>query len=274
MKIDGKILAAKIIEDIKKDVANLSKKGITLKVAIVTLGPEAAWENYVSRKIKLAKDLGIEAQLINIKDPTERKLIETIERLNNDSTVTGIIVQRPLTRHIKEDKVTYAVSPKKDIDGFIKDAYFKTPVWLAIKDLLLEIAKNEKTNFENFLVGKSITVLGKGETAGMPVIDGFRKMEIEPNVVDSKTENAQQIIQNSDIIISAVGKPEMFKAGDLKNGAIIIAIGLHREDGKLKPDFDEKEISKVAKYYTPTPGGIGPLNLAYLFKNLVNASKI
>lgn len=270
MKIDGKILAEKVLEGIKNKLTNLPP--VTL--AIVTLGPEDAWEHYVSQKIKLAKQLGIKTQLINIKNPTEEKLIGTIEQLNNDNNVTGMIIQRPLTRHIEGTKITYAVSPKKDIDGFIKDAYFKPPVWLAIRHILSEIANLENQTLDEFLKGKTATVLGKGETAGIPVIEGMRNLGVELLIIDSKTENKSTILKNADIVISAVGKSTMFNVEDLKRDVIVIGIGLHRENEKLQPDFDEKEVSKIAKYYTPTPGGVGPLNLAYLFKNLISAARL
>ncbi|MEX2007682.1 MAG: bifunctional 5,10-methylenetetrahydrofolate dehydrogenase/5,10-methenyltetrahydrofolate cyclohydrolase [Candidatus Levyibacteriota bacterium] len=270
MKIDGKKLAEKVLSEIRTELRGLPQ--ITL--AIVTLGQEDAWEHYVSQKIKLASELGALTELINIKDPTEEKLIEIIKKLNKDPKITGIIVQRPLTKHIKKDKVIYAVSPGKDIDGFIKNSHFKPPVWLAVKDILSEIAKIEGLNLSKFLKDRTITVIGKGETAGQPVIDGLKKLDAEPNVVDSKTENSGEIIKSSDIIISAVGKSEVFATRNLKNGVTIIGIGLHRQNGKLKPDFDEEKVSKTAKYYSPTPGGVGPLNLAYLFKNLVLAAKL
>lgn len=279
MKIDGKLLAKKVLADIKSE---LTKFPQPLTLAIVTLGQEDAWEHYVKQKIKLAKKLGVSTELINIKNPTEDKLIKVIEELNNNPKITGIIVQRPLTKHIKKDKVIYAVSSKKDIDGFIKDSYFKPPVLLAVKKILWKIYVQgstprigaRKNEFLEWLKSQNITVLGKGETAGEPVIDGLRELGIKPNVIDSKTENSMDIIKNSDVIISAVGKSGMFKAEDLKQGAIVIGIGLHREEEKLKPDFNEEEVSKIAKYYSPTPGGVGPLNLAYLFKNLTKAAQL
>ncbi len=290
MKIDGKLLAAKVLDEIRTELPKLPP----LTLAIVTLGPEDAWQHYVNQKIKLGKELGIETRLINLKDPTEEKLIKTIEKLNKDREVTGIIVQRPLTRHIQGEKITYAVTPKKDIDGFIKNAFFLPPVWLAIKGILSEIFRQglrgstpgvdaQKNGFLNWLKDKNITVLGKGETAGQPAIEGFIELGVKPLIIDSKTENKKEILKNSDIIVSAVGKSDLFKAEDLKLGAIVIGIGLHRDGlpdealaklGKLKPDFDEEEVSKVAEYYTPTPGGVGPLNLAYLFENLINAAKM
>ena len=272
MLIDGKKIGEKIIRQLAEELKDLKDKKAVPGLAIVTLGPEESWEKYVSQKIKLAEKLGIPVKLINLQDPTEEKLIELIEKLNSDESVSGIIVQRPLTKHIKEKKVTYAVSPKKDIDGFIKNATFKPPIWLALLEILSEIAKIENQSLENFILNKNIVVIGKGETAGMPVIEGFKDLGIEPQVIDSKTKNKNEILKNADIVISAVGKSNVFRADDLKRGVIVIGIGLHREDG-LKPDFNEEEIKKVAKYYTPTPGGIGPINLAYLFKNLLKATK-
>ncbi|MBI2195711.1 MAG: bifunctional 5,10-methylenetetrahydrofolate dehydrogenase/5,10-methenyltetrahydrofolate cyclohydrolase, partial [Candidatus Levybacteria bacterium] len=245
MKIDGKVLAKVITSQIGKELKGVPK--ITL--AIVTLGPEDAWEHYVAQKIKLARELGIQTRLINIKEPTEEKLITTIQQLNNDADVAGIIVQRPLTRHIQGEKITYAVSPKKDVDGFIKNSFFKPPVWLAVKDILeyayrkSQIANRRTTGDERdalaeWLKSQKITVLGKGETAGMPVIEGLRGLGSDPNIIDSQTPNKDEIVKNSDIIISAVGRSGVFKVEDLKQGVIVIGIGLHREDTKLKPDFD------------------------------------
>ncbi len=275
MKIDGKVLAEKVFGELRNELTNLPQ----LTLAIVTLGPEDAWEHYVKQKIKLAKELGVSTELINIKDPAEDKLIKVIEELNNNPKITGIIVQRPLTKHIKKDKVIYAVSPKKDIDGFIKNSLFKPPVWLAVKDILKEIYNLQFTiyrepQFTEWLKSQKIAVLGKGETAGQPVIDGLKELGVQPLIVDSKTENSTDIIKKSDIIISAVGRSDLFFADELKEGVVVIGIGLHREEGKLKPDFDEEEVSIAAKYYSPTPGGVGPLNLAYLFANLITAAKI
>lgn len=314
MKIDGKKLSEGIITDLKREIAEFKTNGIEPGLAIITLGEEDSWEKYVGQKIKLAEKLGIKRKLINLKNPTEKLLTEIIQTLNQDKNIHGIIVQRPLTQHIQKDKVTYAVTPKKDIDGFIKGGYFESPIWLAVKETLgkirelefeargvtreegLPTARSEFSPKESgtqralavressgrtpseidWLKSKNIVVLGKGETAGQPVIEGLQAISIEPNIVDSKTseEEKEELLKNADIVISAVGKGNVFSATDLKKDAIVIGIGLHRENELLKPDFNEEEVSKVAKYYTPTPGGIGPINLAYLFKNLINAAKL
>lgn len=264
MRIDGR----KIAEQIRN---NFKSKNIVPKIAIITLGPESSWATYVRQKIKVAKELGIDAVLIPLEDASEQTLLEKINHINNDPSFHGMIVQRPLPQGFDRNKVVYAISLNKDIDGFRPDSKFEVPVWLAVKKLI-EYSLHETGSNKN-LNKLSFAVIGKGETAGGPVIRGLSKMGIAPNTIDTKTENPDAILKNADVIISCVGKSNVIRPEQIKKGAIVIGVGIHTEKGKLCGDYDEKEVEQIASAYTPTPGGVGPVNLAYLFKNLIEAAK-
>lgn len=270
MRIDGRKIAEEIKEQIKESVAELTSRGTVPKIAIITIGDEGAWEVYIRQKIKIAKELGIKAILLNLADSDEDRLLKTIKEVDSDPKYHGIIVQRPLTRGINRDAVINAISKQKDIDGFRADSPFSVPLWLASKRLIEEAlrGKNIKSGWKML----KIAVIGKGETAGGPVIDGLKKLGNTPDVIDSKTENPDEILKKADVIVSCVGKAGIVNSTNIKKGAILIGAGIRGESGKAYGDYEEKDISDLAGAYTPTPGGVGPVNLAYLYKNLVEAA--
>ncbi len=271
MIISGKEIANRMREDLKREIENLKSREITPKIAIITLGPEGAWETYVRQKLKIAAELGITAELINLADATEAELLKKIEEINLNPEYHGVIVQRPMPSTISRENVTNAIAPNKDVDGFRDDSPFEVPVWLAAQRLIAE-SINQLELMQPWQELKFV-VVGKGETAGGPTIEGLRSMGIEPSVIDSKTENPGEILKNADVVITSTGKSSVINAKDLKPGVIVIGIGTHTEDNKLKGDFTEEEVEKVAGSFTPTPGGVGPVNLAFLFRNLIDATK-
>lgn len=274
MVIDGKALAEGIIEQIKLSLQTVREKKINPKIAIVTVGPEGAWKTYVAQKLKFADKMGIRKELTHLESPTTDELVTIIKKLNNDKTTHGIIVQRPLPAEIDRTAIVNAISQFKDIDGFRDDSKFQSPIWLAIIEILRFIHKQERsdTQFDSWMRKKTFVVVGKGETGGRPTIIELKKMGIEPIVIDSKTQNPETIFKQGDVIISGVGKRTV-EAKNLKKGAILIGIGIHRgKDEKLYGDYNEEEIKDVVSYYTPTPGGVGPLNLSFLFANLLQAA--
>ncbi|HVT00988.1 MAG TPA: bifunctional 5,10-methylenetetrahydrofolate dehydrogenase/5,10-methenyltetrahydrofolate cyclohydrolase [Patescibacteria group bacterium] len=268
MKINGTEIAQQIRSDLKTKIKELRSKNVVPKIAIITLGEESSWEAYVSQKLKVAAELGIEAEVINLKDTTQEDLLVKIEKINNDPSYHGLIVQRPMPANFDKEVITNAIAPIKDVDGFRNDSPYDVPVWLAVEKLLkeAEIMNQESWGKLNFVV------LGKGETAGGPIIRGLKKLGIEPEIVDSKTENREELLRNADIIISCVGKKEVIKANDIRNDVILIGVGTHGEDGKIRGDYLSQEVEEKAKAYTPTPGGVGPVNLSYLFSNLIHAA--
>lgn len=279
MEISGRALAKKIREKIKKDISLLSNKNIFPKIVIITLGGESAWQVFVKQKIKLADKLGIKKEVIAIKHESQTKLLELIEKLNNDKSVNGIIVQRPFSKKINREKVVSSIDPRKDIDGFSSDSKFQAPVTLATEAILKEIFKKYQKNYKNetlpfLLKKKKVVIVGKGETGGGAIKSWLTKLKLTPEIIDSKTKNRTKIMLTADIIISAVGKKDIVKVGMIKKGVILIGIGTHTERDRLKGDYSEEKIQKKSAFYTPTPNGVGPLNIIYLFKNLVTATKL
>ncbi len=274
MKIDGRAIAQKLFESLKKDITRLKKKGIEPHLVIILVGDDPASISYVNQKKLKGEGIGCKVTVLNyeagINLPAgkagNQELFTKIQELNKDLTVHGIIVQRPVPQQINSNELDLAIDPKKDVDGFHPDSKFEPP----IAEAVLEILKS----LDIKLADKNITVIGKGQTGGGPIIQTLKRMGIKPTVIDSKTLNSKFIIQNSDIIISAVGKPNIISSEDLKQEAILISLGMHKEeDGKLHGDYDEKEIEQKAGFYTPTPGGVGPVNVACLLKNLIEAAK-
>lgn len=268
-------------DELRIEIKNLLEKGVTPKIAIVTIGPEKAWQIYVGRKIKFADENNIEKVLVSLANPTEEVLIGEIQQLNENPSIHGIIVQRPLPKEFDNNRIINAVKREKDIDGFRADSPFEVPVWMAILRVLEEIQELEAEgghwleqgfSIEVFLDGQNIVVIGKGESGGKHIIEGFTKLGMNPIVIDSATKAPEKILSQADIIVSAVGK-KVINPENLKNGVVLIGVGINRgEDEKLHGDYEVEEIKDIASYYTPTPEGIGPLNLTYLFKNLLEAS--
>lgn len=267
MKIDGRKIAQKILEELKEKVKKLREKNKIPNLAIILIGNDPASKTYVKQKILTAEKIGIKTSLFQYPSSISTKdLLKYLNDLNHLSTVHGIIVQRPVPQTINIEKLDQAIDSKKDVDGFHPDSKFEPPIFMAALTLLNQINITPK--------GKNIVILGKGETGGKPIINIFKKMGINPIVIDSKTENPENITKNADIIISAVGKPQVIKPEMIKREVILISVGLHKEsDGKLHGDYEEKEIRNIASFYTPTPGGVGPVNVAMLLKNLLTACK-
>ena len=274
MIIDGKQLQKDLLSGLAKRIENLKTKGVIPGIAIVTLGPEETWEAYVGQKIKLANKLGVNKILINLRPKTTGEVLKAIETLNVDSDIHGLIVQRPFPTYIDTEEIIQSVSKDKDIDGFRNDSLYQVPVWLAVRYLLSQTGRLlTASEFKFWLSNQSILVVGKGETAGTPVIDGLLKLGIKCIVMDSKTDDRDKLFEKADIIVFATGKHIDVPFSKLKKNTILIGIGLHRKDGKLEGDFDENEAKSHVLYYTPSPGGVGPLNLYFLFDNLIAAAE-
>lgn len=270
MDLKGTTLAAKIFDEIHKEIKIHS---LNPKLVIITLGDESSWKAYVRQKLIKGKDAGIETIHLDLKDSNQDELIKKVNEFNRDKTVNGLIVQRPLPEGMDREFVANYINPLKDVDGFQKNSPYEVPVWLAVEKFLEEVFSHQDENqdFLNWLKTKKITVIGKGASAGELIIKGFKKLGVSVKVIDSKTPSPEVVLKNSDIIVSCVGK-RVISSQNLKKGVVLIGVGIHVEDGKVKGDYDEQEVKQVASYYTPTPGGVGPLNLAFLFKNVVSAT--
>lgn len=306
MRIDGKAIRETTLGKLRKEINTL---GVTPHLAIILVGNNPASVTYVRQKEINAEKMGAKSTILKLNpEITQKELLSTIEQLNNDNNIHGIIVQQPLPKQINEREVVEAVDPKKDIDGLHSKSPFPMPLAVAVMEILKQIfirleskqgvaeaeglptarTRSQRSKTSGALAGgklltgplgwlrtKDIVVLGKGDTGGGPVIERLKKDGIKVEVIDSKTKNPKNLIKKADIIISAVGKINLIKPEMIKKNVILISIGLFKgEDGKMHGDYDEDRIQNIASFYTPVPGGVGPVNVAMLLKNLVKAAKL
>jgi len=272
MRIDGKKLANEILTDLAQKVSDLKTHNIIPHLIVILAGDDPASLSYVRQKKKKGEEIGAKVTIINYPvDITTEELAKKVKELNLDRGVHGIIIQQPLPKHIDVDHLTELTDPQKDVDGFHSKTNFTEPIALAVIEILKTVS-NEK-NILEWLKEKNITILGKGETGGLPIINSLKKHNIHFNLIDSKTQNPKQILKKSDLVISCVGKKNIIIKDDLKEGVILLSIGMHKEeDDRLHADYEEEEIEQIASFYTPVPGGVGPVNVAMLLSNLINAA--
>ncbi len=278
MRIDGKTLADNILDDLAKKVSSLDGKAPTL--AVILVGDNPASLAYIKQKQKAAEKIG--AKIIFNHQQTGisiATLKEFVDEYNNDPSVHGLIVQRPLPPEIGDTtNILNSVNPKKDVDGFLPNSPFDVPVASAVGEILEHVyAQNEKNKqeFLSWLREKNIVVIGKGETAGAPIASYLQKLECATSIIHSKTPNPEAVMKQADIIISCVGKSRVVTPEAVKPEVILISVGIWRDsEGKLHGDYEEEEIADAASFYTPTPGGVGPVNVACLMKNLLQAAGV
>lgn len=265
MKIDGKTIASDILASLKPQVEKLKERGIIPTLAIILIGNDESSKSYIKQKQLKAEEIGAKIELYHFESFRETELLKLLEGLNQNPKIHGIIVQRPLPTEFDRNRISQAININKDVDGFNDSSNFDAPVAEAVIEILDRISYNYKE--------KKIVVIGKGETAGRPVIKLLNKLNLTPTVIDSKTENAEEIIKSANVIISAVGKENTVKPDDLNEDQILIGVGLFSIDGKLKGDYNPELVDGKVRYYTPTIGGVGPVNVAMLMKNLVQAAE-
>lgn len=276
MKVNGNKIAEKILFDLKKETEFLKKQNFFPKLAIILIGENPISKSYVEQKEIRAEEVGIETIRIDLaEDITEEALSEKVEQLNNDEMISGIIIQRPLPEQINSELATKIISKEKDVDGFREDSRYHPPIAKAVGKILEEVFEeiNLPMNFLIWLKSKKIAVIGKGETGGGPIITMLRQWGTEPEVIDTRTENKDKILRESDIVISTVGKEEILNVNLLKKNVILIAVGMFKKNGKFEADFDQKKAEEIASFYSPVPGGVGPVNVAMLLQNVLLAAK-
>lgn len=274
--IDGKAVAKKIRKELKKEVEELKTKEITPKLAVIMVGDNSASQVYVRNKSKACEKAGIEfEEFLFDKDTTEEKLLDTIDMLNKDESVHGILLQSPVPKHINIQRAFEKISPKKDVDGFNavnvgklsigQDAFISCTPYGIIKML-------EEYNIET--EGKHTVILGRSNIVGKPMIQCMLNKNATVTVCHSRTKNIAEITRNADILIAAIGKPKFVTEDMVKDDVVVIDVGINRmEDGTLCGDVDFENVSKKASYITPVPGGVGPMTIAMLIYNVVKAAK-
>ena len=272
--IDGKKISQEIKDELKAKVEGLKAGGKTAALAVIQVGNDPASSVYVNNKKKACAYIGIESLSYELpEETTEQELLALVERLNQDDTVHGILVQLPVPKHIDADKIIQTISPKKDVDGFhpenvgnlvIGEKGFVSCTPAGIIQLL------KRSNIE--ITGKNCVVVGRSNIVGKPMALLMLRENATVTIAHSRTQNLKELCKTADILIVAIGKPQFITAEYVKEGAVIIDVGIHRdENNKLCGDVKFDEVEPLASAITPVPGGVGPMTIAMLMNNCVEA---
>jgi methylenetetrahydrofolate dehydrogenase (NADP+)/methenyltetrahydrofolate cyclohydrolase len=275
-RIDGNALSQKLRAEVTSRTAALKAKGITPGLAVILVGENPASQVYVRNKVKACQDSGLHSLLEKYsEDMTEKALLEHIESLNQDPSIHGILVQLPLPKHIDAQKVIEAISPNKDVDGFhIASAgalmtglpgFWPCTPYGCMK-MLESIAYDLK--------GKHAVVIGRSNIVGKPMAMMLLQKNATVTICHSATPNLKAMTLQADVIVAAVGKRNVLTADMVKPGAVVLDVGMNRNDeGKLCGDVDFEGVEKVASYITPVPGGVGPMTITMLLVNTLEAAE-
>jgi methylenetetrahydrofolate dehydrogenase (NADP+)/methenyltetrahydrofolate cyclohydrolase len=270
--IKGMEIAEKKRKDIKERVESLKAQGITPGLAVILVGNDPASRSYVTGKGKASKEAGIYFELIEFPETiTEERLLQEIDRVNEDDAIHGLLVQLPLPKHIREEAVIERISPEKDVDGFhpisIGRMLIGQDTFLPCTPHgIIELVKEKQIEIS----GKHVVVIGRSNIVGKPVGQLFLNEDATVTYCHSKTKNLKEIAKLADILVVAVGRPKFITADYVKEGAVVIDVGVNRlETGKLCGDVDFEAVWQVASYITPVPKGVGPMTITMLLHNTV-----
>lgn len=274
--IDGKQLAKKIRENLKLECEELKEQGINPKLAVIMVGDNPASKVYVRNKSRACNEVGIEYQEYLLpENATQKELLELIKKLNQDKEINGILLQSPLPQHLNINEAFKTITYSKDVDGFTpvsvgklcigEDTFISCTPYGVIKMF-------EEYNID--LKGKNVVILGRSNIVGKPLIQCCLQKDATVTVCHSKTKNLSEYTKKADVIIAAIGKAKFLTEDMVKDGVVIIDVGINRQDdGKLVGDVDYENVSKKASYITPVPGGVGPMTIAMLMNNVIKATK-
>jgi len=274
--LDGKKVSAKVREDLKLEVDNLKKEGIKPKLAVIMVGNDLASKVYVRNKNKACEEIGIEYEEFLLgEETTMEELLNVIDNLNKNQNIDGILLQSPIPKHLDINKAFRAILPEKDVDGFhpinagklsIGEKCFVPCTPHGVVKII------EEYNIET--EGKNVVIVGRSNIVGKPLIQCMLQKNATVTVCHSKTRNLEDFTRKADILIVAIGKQKFITENMVKEGVVVIDIGINRnEEGKLVGDVDFDNVSKKASYITPVPGGVGPMTVAMLMENVVEAAK-
>ena len=274
--IDGKKISNEIKDELKTKAAQMKERGKEACLAVILVGNDPASTVYVGNKKKACEYIGIRSLSYELPEETsEAELLELIAKLNADSAVNGILVQLPLPKHINEDKVISAISPEKDVDGFHptsvgnlcigrKGFVSCTPAGI------IQLLKRSGVTME----GKECVIIGRSNIVGKPMSLLMLRENATVTVCHSRTKDLKEITKRADILIVAIGKPKFITADYVKEGAVVIDVGIHRgEDGKLCGDVKFDEVCEHTSLITPVPGGVGPMTIAMLMNNCIQSAE-
>lgn len=277
IKIDGKAFSQVILEKIREEHNQLKEKyGKQAGLAVVIVGNNPASQVYVRNKMKACENVGFYSENIELDENiSEKELLQEIDKLNKNDRINGILVQLPLPSHINELKIIDSISPKKDVDGFHvanigkmvigDETGFLSCTPYGIMQLLEE--------YKIEIAGKDAVIIGRSNIVGKPMALMLIQKGATVQVCNSRTKDLRKKLNDADIIIVAAGVPKLLKKEDVKEGAVVIDVGINRVDGKICGDVDYEEVAERASYITPVPGGVGPMTIASLIKNTFKSYK-
>lgn len=274
--MDGKALSLKLKEQMKQRIAQLKQQGISPKLVVVLVGDNSASQVYVRNKHKSCGEVGIESEVITMPEQTtQQELLEVVERLNQDETVDGILVQLPLPKQIDEKTVLRSILPEKDVDGFhpvnvgllsIGDECFAPATPSGIIAMFQEYGID--------IAGKNCVIIGRSNIVGKPMAALLLKNHATVTICHSKTEDLASYTRRADVVIVATGRRHTLTADMVKEGAVVVDVGMNRnEQGKLCGDVDYEEVKEKASFITPVPGGVGPMTITELLENTIQAAQ-
>lgn len=270
--IDGKLISTQIKDELKAEVAQLKEKGIAPCLAVIQVGNDPASSVYVNNKKKACAYIGIESLAYELDENiTQEELLRIVEELNQNEKVNGILVQLPLPKHINEEAVIQAISPEKDVDGFHPETVGN--MCIGSKGFLpctpagvIQLLKRSHIEIE----GKECVVIGRSNIVGKPMAILLLRENGTVTITHSRTKDLKEIAKRADILIAAIGKPKFVTSDYVKEGAVVIDVGIHRnEDNKLCGDVDFDDVVDKVSAITPVPGGVGPMTIAMLMNNCV-----
>ncbi|EMO3985860.1 TPA: bifunctional methylenetetrahydrofolate dehydrogenase/methenyltetrahydrofolate cyclohydrolase FolD [Staphylococcus aureus] len=275
--LDGKQIAKDYRQGLQNQVEALKEKGFTPKLSVILVGNDGASQSYVRSKKKAAEKIGMISEIVHLEETaTEEEVLNELNRLNNDDSVSGILVQVPLPKQVSEQKILEAINPDKDVDGFhpinIGKLYIDEQTFVPCTPLgIMEILKHADIDLE----GKNAVVIGRSHIVGQPVSKLLLQKNASVTILHSRSKDMASYLKDADVIVSAVGKPGLVTKDVVKEGGVIIDVGnTPDEDGKLKGDVDYDAVKEIAGAITPVPGGVGPLTITMVLNNTLLAEKM
>lgn len=272
--IDGKKISTQIKEELKEKVSELKEKGKEVTLAVVQVGNDPASTVYVGNKKKACEYIGINSQAYELpENTTEEELLTLVKRLNDDSKVNGILVQLPLPAHINEDTIIKTISPLKDVDGFHPQSVGALSIgqkgFVSCTPAgIIQLLKRSGISIE----GKECVIIGRSNIVGKPMALLMLRENATVTICHSRTQNLKEVAKRADILIVAIGQPRFVNKEYVKEGAVVIDVGMHRnENNKLCGDVDYEDVVDLVSAITPVPGGVGPMTIAMLMNNCVEA---
>lgn len=275
--LDGKQIAKDYRQGLQDQVEALKEKGFTPKLSVILVGNDGASQSYVKSKKKAAEKIGMISEIVHLEETaTEEEVLNELNRLNNDDSVSGILVQVPLPKQVSEQKILEAINTEKDVDGFhpinIGKLYIDEQTFVPCTPLgIMEILKHADIDLE----GKNAVVIGRSHIVGQPVSKLLLQKNASVTILHSRSKDMASYLKDADVIVSAVGKPGLVTKDVVKEGAVIIDVGnTPDENGKLKGDVDYDAVKEIAGAITPVPGGVGPLTITMVLNNTLLAEKM